>query len=136
MSRQRHYQRPRRKKSQRTATIITIHNKGWTTIPSTAAMTTMTIAIRISTNISASWVGYSKVSIYDVEVAFAIFWTPPLHRHDLFWTTAIFLQLRTIVQLTARRDVAGRGSGAKSVADQSPWALSVAKGLERQFPNT
>ena len=44
------YQRLRRKNSHKTATIMTIHNRGWTTRPSTAAMTTITTAMRMSSN--------------------------------------------------------------------------------------
>lgn len=44
------YQRPRRKNSHNTATIMTIHSRGWTTRPSTAAMTTMITAMRMSIN--------------------------------------------------------------------------------------
>ena len=44
------YQRLRRKNSHNTATIMTIHSRGWTTRPSTAAMTTMITAMRMSIN--------------------------------------------------------------------------------------
>ena len=44
------YQRLRRKNSHKTATIMTIHNRGWTTRPNTAAMTTIITAIRMSSN--------------------------------------------------------------------------------------
>ena len=44
------YQRLRRKNSHKTATIMTIHKRGWTTRPSTAAMTTIITAMRMSSN--------------------------------------------------------------------------------------